>query len=344
MLPALAGPRLHGRLPVGDHRAACFPQTHPSERLLTGYPRPDFFIVGSFKCGTTALYEYLRPHPNIFMPFHKEPLFFGDDLTRRYGRMSEEQYLALFREARPGQRVGEASSWYLYSTSAAREIDGFSPNARIIVMLRNPVDVMYAEHSQLIFNVEEDITDFGEALAAEPDRRRGERMPPGPLRPETLYYRHSVRFAEQLERYHQAFGRDRVHVIVYEDFRDRTAASYRSVLEFLEVDPDFAPDFEIRNPNKRVRFPALQRLIYQPPGPLIHVVPWLRRVPIFHRLRGAALSLNSSATRRPPMDPDLREQVLREMAPEIRELGDLIGRDLSSWLEAPVPRAAQRSV
>ena len=90
---------------------ACVSQTNPSETLLTGYPRPDFFIAGSFKCGTTALYEYLRPHPGIFMPFHKEPLYFGDDLTRRYGRMSEEQYLALFRESRTGQRVGEASSW-----------------------------------------------------------------------------------------------------------------------------------------------------------------------------------------------------------------------------------------
>jgi hypothetical protein len=254
--------------------------------------------------------------------------------------MSEEQYLALFREAEAGQRIGEASSWYLYSTSAAREIADFAPGARIIVMLRNPVDVMYAEHSQLIFNVEEDISDFGEALAAEPARRRGERMPPGPLRPETLYYRHSVRFAEQLQRYHEVFGPDRVHVIVYEDFRDRTAATYRAVLEFLDVDPNFAPAFSVRNPNKRVRFAGLQRLIYQPPGPLIHVVPWLRRFPIVHRLRGAALRLNSSTTRRPPMDPGLRQRLLEEMAPEVRELGTLIGRDLSPWLEAPVPRAA----
>jgi hypothetical protein len=96
----------------------------------------------------------------------------------------------------------------------------------------------------------------------------------------------------------------------------------------------------VRNPNKRVRFAGLQRLIYQPPGPLIHVVPWLRRFPIVHRLRGAALRLNSSTTRRPPMDPGLRQRLLEEMAPEVRELGTLIGRDLSPWLEAPVPRAA----
>lgn len=307
---------------------------------MTRDPRPDFFIVGSFKCGTTALFDYLGRHPAIFMPFHKEPLFFGDDLTRRYGRMSEPQYLALFRDGRPGQRIGEASSWYLYSTSAAREIAAFAPGAEIIVMLRNPVDVMYAQHSQLIFNVEEDLTDFAEALDAELDRRRGERMPPGPLRPETLYYRHSVRYAEQLRRYHDLFGRDRVHVILYDEFRDETRDVYRRVLEFLGVDPSFEPDFTIRNPNKRVRFPTLQRLIYQPPGPLVRVVPWLRRFPLVHRLRSAALRLNSMPARRPPMDPALRERLLREMAPEISELGELIGRDLSHWLERTERRAA----
>jgi hypothetical protein len=114
----------------------------------------------------------------------------------------------------------------------------------------------------------------------------------------------------------------------------------RSVLEFLDVAPDFTPTFSVENPNKRVRLPGLQRLIFQPPGPLIHVVPWLRRFPIVHRLRGAALRMNSAAARRPPMDPALRERLLREMGPEIRELGELIGRDLSHWLEGPVPRAA----
>lgn len=307
-------------------------------------PRPDFFIVGAFKCGTTALYDYLRQHPGVYMPFHKEPLFFGDDLTRRYGRMSRDDYLALFRDARPGQAIGEASAWYLYSTSAAREIAAFSPEARIIAMVRNPVDVMYAEHSQLLFNVEEDITDFAEALEAEPARRRGERMPPGPLRPETLFYRHSVRFAEQLERYIEAFGRERVHVVVFDDFRDDTAAAYRGVLEFLGVDAGFTPDLAVRNPNKRVRFPLLQRLVYQPPGPLLRLVPRLRRFPLVHRAREAVLRLNSSATRRREMDPELRRRLTAEMRPEVERLGRLIGRDLSAWTAAASAPSGARSV
>src|SRR5215207_9230182 len=93
---------------------------------------PDFFIVGAPKCGTTAMYEYLRQHPSIFMPFHKEPLFFGSDLHHRYGRLTEAEYRALFRAARPDQRVGEASAWYLYSTTSAAEIHAAAEDARII--------------------------------------------------------------------------------------------------------------------------------------------------------------------------------------------------------------------
>jgi hypothetical protein len=298
-------------------------------------PIPDFFIVGAFKSGTTAMYEYLRAHPQVFMPFHKEPLFFGDDLTRRYGRMTPQQYAALFADARPEQRIGEASAWYLYSRSAAREIAEASPAAQIIIMLRNPVDVMHAQHSQLLFNVEEDLSDFEEALAAEPSRRRGERLPPGPLRVENLYYRESVRFAEQVERYLHQFGPERVLVLLYDDFSRDTPGVYRQVLEFLRVDPTFAPDFAIRNPNKRVRFPVLQRLVYQPPGPLLRLVPLIRRFPLAHALRDRMLRLNSTPARRGAMDPELRSRLLTEFRPEIERLGTVIGRDLSAWLADP---------
>lgn len=292
---------------------------------------PDFFIVGAFKCGTTAMYEYLRRHPQVFMPFHKEPLFFGDDLTRRYGRMTRAEYLALFRDARPDQRVGEASAWYLYSRSAAREIHDFNPDAQIIVMLRNPVDVMHAQHSQLIFNQREDIADFGEALAAEPERRNGLRIPSGALRREALFYRHGVRFAEQLARYYDVFGRDRVHVIVFEDFRDRTAETYAGVLRFLGVDDTFRPDFAVQNPNRRARSAALQRAVFRPPGAVRRLVPWLRRLPLAHWLRDALVAANSVPEARQAMDPALRRRLTEELAPQVEELGRLIGRDLSSW-------------
>ncbi|MEP6468458.1 MAG: sulfotransferase [Chloroflexota bacterium] len=306
------------------------------DRSSTQARRPDFFIVGAFKSGTTALYDYLRQHPQVFMPFHKEPLFFGDDLTRRYGRMTLDQYLSLFKDAGEGQRVGEASAWYLYSHCAANEIREFRPDAQIIVMLRNPVDVMHAQHSQMLFNAAEDIPDFGGALEAEPMRRRGERLPSGPIRIETLFYRQSVRFAEQVERYYDTFGRDRIHIILYDEFRDRTAEVYQSTLRFLGVDPSFTPQLAVVNANRRVRSSVLQRLIFQPPRTLLGAVRLLRRFPMVHRARSALLELNSRARHRAEMDPQLRAQLIEEFAPEVRKLASLIDRDLAAWLPAGV--------
>lgn len=291
---------------------------------------PDFFIVGAPKCGTTALYDYLAPHPDVFMPFHKEPLYFGADLTRRYGAMSAADYAALFRDARPEQVVGEASAWYLYSSTAASEIRNACPDARIVVMLRNPVDVMHAQHSQLLFSEQEDIVDFGEALAAEEDRALGRRLPPGPIRPENLLYRRMVRFAEQLSRYIEIFGRDRIHVIVHDDLRRDTAREYRRVLEFLSVDPTFTPEFRASNENKQVRRRWLQRLIWDPPL-LKALIPVARRYPLVHRLRARLLALNSVRAPRAPLDHDLRRRLEQELAAEVEALGTLIGRDLSQW-------------
>lgn len=293
---------------------------------------PDFYIVGAPKCGTTAMYEYLRQHPQIYMPFHKEPLFFGSDLTHRYGRMSYSDYQALFGGARADQRIGEASAWYLFSSTAAREIQAATPDAAIIVMLRNPVDVMYAQHSQLLFNRQEDIEDFAEALAAESDRAAGRRLPQGPIRVENFLYRRMVRFAEQIERYFGVFGRDRVHVIVSDDLRCDPQGTYRSTVEFLRVDPAFTPDFTPANENKRVMNAWLQTLIWRPPFAR-QVVPILRRFRATHTLRAALLSFNSERATRAPMPPDLRERLVEEFAPEVERIAALIGRDLSEWMK-----------
>jgi hypothetical protein len=300
--------------------------------------RPDTFIVGAFKSGTTALYEYLRAHPGIFMSVPKEPMYFGADLTPRYERMTEQQYLALFAAARDDQRAGEASPWYLYSTAAAREIAGFAPDARIIIMLRNPIDVMHAQHAQLLFNRREDITDFEAALAAEPARRRGERLPLDALRPEALFYRHSVRFAEQVARYLEVFGRERVHFVFFDDLVADAQAAYRDVLEFLEVDPDVSIEPAARNQNRESSSGLIGRAVFAPPPRLRPLYARLRRSAVAHRLRDGLLRVGSRRVSRRPIDPALRRRLAAELAPEVKALGKLIGRDLSAWSEQPAAR------
>jgi hypothetical protein len=302
--------------------------------IAAGVKRPDFFIVGAFKAGTTALYEYLRAHPQLFMSVPKEPMFFGQDLTPRYRRMTTDEYLALFNDARPDQHAGEASPWYLYSNTAAREIRDFEPGARAIIMLRNPVDVMYSQHSQLVFNQREDLTDFAQALAAEDDRLAGRRLPADAIRPEALYYRRSVQFPEQIQRYLDVFGRDSVHFIVFDDLVAEPSGVYRSTLDFLGVDPSVEVDLSVYNPNKRPRSGIVQKLIFAPRGPMRRVFGRLRSVPLMHRVRDALVSANSQTAQRQKMDPQLRAQLTDEFAPMVRELGELIGRDLSAWSKA----------
>lgn len=296
---------------------------------------PDFLIVGAPRCGTTALWHYLKQHPQVFMPEVKEVHFFGADLDFRLDdfRLDAEGYRALFSGARPGQCRGEASVWYLYSELAAKEIAGRRPDTRIIVMVRNPVDVMYSLHSQFVYEGNEDIRDFKEALEAEEARRRGERIPPSAYFAQGLLYRRVVGFTDQLQRFLDVFGRERVHVVIYDDFKNDTAAAFRAVTGFLGVGGDFLPALDIVNPNKQIRSRYLQRLMLKPPAP----ARWLNRllrVPrswrkfLYDRIQG----LNTRFARREGLQPELRARLLEEVREEVGRLGELLERDLGPWI------------
>jgi len=292
--------------------------------------RPDFFIVGAPKCGTTAMSSYLEQHPEVFMAV-KEPHFFGTDLASTWFVRDEEGYLSLFSAAREEKRVGEASVLYLYSERAAREIKAFEPRAKIIAMLRDPVEMMHSLHSQLLFQGTEDIEDFGAALEAEEDRRRGLRIPAKNHLIQTLFYREIARFTEQVRRYLRVFGRENVHVIVYDDFRADTAAEYEKALRFLDVDPGFRPELEVVNPNKRSRNKVLQVILQNPPL----VVRWIVRALTPRRVRWKLIEVfktyNSRYEPRDPVNPELSERLRTEFAPEVERLSELLGRDLTHW-------------
>jgi len=132
--------------------------------------KPDFFIVGAPKCGTTALYRFLSQHPEIFLPKVKEVHFFGSDLYLPGYVPDTEKYLRLFANARDETRVGEASVWYLYSKVSAAEIKHFAPEASILIMLRNPVDMIHSLHSQLQYVGVERIKGFESAFMERPTR------------------------------------------------------------------------------------------------------------------------------------------------------------------------------
>jgi hypothetical protein len=212
--------------------------------MLLQQRAPDFYIVGHPRCGTTALWEMLRRHSQIFMPDEKEPRFFASDLRSRFQPRGEvgrrlltlEGYLSLFEDAGPDQRIGEASPNYLRSHVAAEHIAELRPDARIIAVLREPASFLRSFHAQMIRSNGETKRDLGKAIALEPARREGRRVPRGCRRPEAMLYTQHVRYVEQLRRYHDVFGRDQVMTIIYDDLCADNAGTVREILRFLDVD------------------------------------------------------------------------------------------------------------
>ncbi len=304
---------------------------------------PDFFIVGHPKCGTTALYEMLCGHPQIYMPAGKEPWFFASELHIRTPPRpggtprTLEEYLALFAGARAGQRVGEASALYLWSRTAAARIAEVQPAARIVAILREPASFLRSLHLQFVQTYIETENDLAAALALEPARRRGQRIPRYTYWPDALLYSEHVRYVEQLRRYRAVFAPEQMLVLVYDDFREDNEATVRRVLRFLGVDDD---DVVIAarhaNPTVRARSQRLHELVHAVSvgrGPLSRSTKTLAKALTPRRLRrGALRAAQRHIVFAPPQPPNerLMAELRRRFKGEVVALSEYLDRDLVS--------------
>ncbi len=299
--------------------------------MATSNRRPNLYIVGAPKSGTTALVAYLKQHPDVFFSERKELGYFGADLQYTPLAVRDQnhaEYLRHFADWGDEKWAGEGSVWYLFSETAAQEIKDFSPEARIVIMLRNPVEVMYSNYYQLVFNGNEDLPTFEAALAAEAERKQGRRIPRTNMLVNALFYRDTVKYADQVARYFDVFGRERVHVIIFDDFKADNAASYRRLLAFLALDTSFQPSFEIVNPNKQVKNIRLRNALKNP----VFAALAQRFPTIAHRAIRFFRRINTQYAERPPMNAELRQTLLAEYRPEVERLGVLLGRDLLHWI------------
>jgi hypothetical protein len=289
---------------------------------------PDFFICGAAKAGTTSLWRYLLQHPSIFMPAsaqHKEPGYFSALRPMN----DEARYRRLFAEARPDQRVGEASGAYLTSPDSAGRIRAAVPEARIIIMLRNPADRAYSLYHWMTREGYEPAPSFEHALAREPERLQDAAFRRS--NPEYYFnylYLSSGRYADQVERYLKAFPRERLHVILFDDFRRDPVAATRGVYRFLDVDDTFMPTIDVHNAGREVWSPRVQFALRQ------RVLPWARRRggPQAARLVRMLMRWNMRAKR--PLARSLRRHLLDLLAADIQRTGALLNRDLAAqWLQ-----------
>lgn len=296
--------------------------------------RPNFFIVGAPKCGTTALSEYLRGHPGIFISDPKEPNFFSSDFSGlRYVR-NEHAYLSLFRYASEAQsRVGEASVGYLYSQVALPAIRRFAPDARIIAIVRNPVDMAVSLHRQLLYARYEDEPDFETAWRLQAERRAGRRIPSTCRGPAFLQYADACRLGQQISRLYGLFPGEQIKVILFDDFIKDTLGIYRETLEFLGLPDDGRVAFPPVNEAKEVRSAMLSRLLAFGKPLVVQAASLVRSVTgrnLFPLLRQLE-SINQVPAIKRPVRRALCVEMLAVFRDDITLLAATLGRDLSSW-------------
>lgn len=306
--------------------------------------KPNFFIVGAPKCGTTAIFEYLKQHPDIYMHPYKESNFFAEDLMKtphEYSQVAVDRYLNRFSQARDESVVGDASIWHLYSKEASNKIKEFNPDAKILIMLRSPIEQMHSLHSQLVYGGIEPLSLFQDALKAESQRKREKsisKINPGAtnLSYKCLLYREIASFSDQVGRYFETFNEANIRVVLFDELKQNPELTYEKILNFLRIDTSFNPEFKVFNSNKVRRYNG--KLVQKVRTHSVSL--WVARtfLPLFVRESlGRNMSkiwgmLNSIEKPRTPLNDSLKKELIYEFVDEIEDLSKLINKDLSSWL------------
>lgn len=284
----------------------------------------------------------LKQHPQIFLPRVKEPRFFASDLRPRFQSaqghvlpQTLEEYLSLFSEATPQQRIGEATPSYLFSHTAASRIAEVQPAARSIAILREPASFLRSLHHQLLRSHVEVERDLRKAISLAEPRRAGERIPRRSHMPQLLQYSEHVRYVDQLRRFHDQFPAEQVLVLVYDDFRDDNQATVRRVLSFLEVDADHPiEEVNVKKTTHTVRSQQLDdvlRSLSRGRSPVSRAArTTLKALTSRDQRRGAfkAVRLRGVLRDVPPTDDKLMTELRRRFKPEVLALSDYLDRDL----------------
>lgn len=275
---------------------------------------------------------WLSDHQQVYLSPSKEPRYFDRDLKTRF-RLNKSQYEALFQQVRERHRaIGEATVLYLYSEEAVDNIERELPGSRYIVMLRNPIDLVYSHHEQMTLHLGENLLDFESAWRASPKRRRRKGVNPLFLaEPRLLDYQSLGRLGSQLEAVRRKVDPERLLVMFLEDLVTNPRAEYVKVLDFLGLEDDGRTSFPKENPAKRVRSRYLQRLITMLMKLEVVVRARLGLAPTTSKPLRALNLWNKTPHPREPMPARLRSELALHFRDEVAKLEQLTGRDLSHW-------------
>jgi len=300
-------------------------------------PKPNFFLIGAPKCGTTAIAGYLSEREDVFFSTPKEPLYWCSDLgiePHALRATSLEAYENLFRDADPARHkiVGEGTTSYLRSRKALTECCERYEGTKFVAILRNPVDVAHAFHMEQVFTGLEREPNFPEAWQDQ-DRRERDWDAATDDRPDSLLYRRIASFADQIERFFSIVPENRRKVILYDDLRADPRGVWLDLQDFLDLPEDGRTDFSPRNAAHAQRFPRLSRFLLAPPKPIAPAVKALRMA-LLNKDSVLIKTLKSFLNVKRPraeLPPELRREMTETFRPDVERLETLLGRDLTAW-------------
>ena len=297
---------------------------------------PNFLIIGAAKSGTTSLYNYLSQHPQVYVKV-KEPGFFAyegqhvqlagpEDQAGFEKRVIQDrvEYEELFDGITDEKAYGEASVAYLYLKEAATRIKHYIPDARMIVILRNPIDRAFSSYWHMRRDGREPLTTFEEGIAAEESRIKGNWD-------YIWHYTQLGFYARQLALYYRLFPRENIATYLFEDFKRDPVNVVQSICRFLEIDDTFNPNTSLKyNVSGVPRLNRLHQFVSRPNKVKTAVKPL---VPLkVRKYIGTQLISWNVNGRKPVMQDSTRMELQTLFRDDILHLQDLIEKDLSAWL------------
>lgn len=309
-------------------------------------------IVGAPRCGTTSLSRYLEAHPDVCFSRVKEPHFFSQTdysatSTKDLRRIVQKNYLdRYFAHCSEASLLAEASVTYFYVPERLEPVLRLWPDAKFVIALRNPLQMIPSLHQRLFYNGDEDQRDFARAWHLVPERRRGQSIPARCADPRWLDYWEIGLLGKYLSKFLGTIGEERCHISIFEDLSTDAGAEYRRLLEFLDLPDDGQSHFGRHRPSLSCRIGWLQRLLMRPPRAAVSLLAsdylreraGARRPPaaLAKRLLGLRKRiLDWNRVEAPPirLEAGLVEAMKDTYRSDIQLLSKLTGRDLSFWID-----------
>jgi hypothetical protein len=294
------------------------------------------FVAGFAKCGTTALHQYLSTHPNVHLCFPKEPHFFIEETWRRRPATTEAEYLQFFTGASKDARVFvDSSALYVYSPQALRRIREFNADARIIVMVRHPVEMLASLHRYSCRMFVEEVEDFEEAWNLQASRAQGNNLPAGCEFPILLQYDNLGRVGKHVAALLNIWPRPQVKVVFFDEFVKAPLQHYKDILEFIGLPYDGRTEFPKVNEGGQWKSRVVGKIMLKTWPLFIKVA---NRMHLTGALRGPRFwmflwGLNSARGERVEMDPSFRARLIEVFRDDIQLLSTATGRNLAHWLK-----------